>query len=316
MLQRRCVTEICGVIRFVHERKSSVRALIVVSTLIGILPFSAAAQRRAKTMDEFMAYEKDFIHTFYPKLSGKKYWITFETSEGFEALPGYETAGKHFLVDIGDGPKSFTLMCCVGGSMGGVIGVPNSSPPDKDTGIPLIPATVPPPSPPHKIPVEKPLNVDATGAVHPYQYLSSSFYFDFQGRLTGFSRGERKEPEKLRDFWEQLHLHPNMTGKEITAAYNETGAKYVLGDRETFRHDLPIKQLENFLGKLKILKISFIDTGSEEVDKLDGFSFCRVYLEGPGKRQYVADFDGYSGELNLVHFLTKKDKEFLFKDVN
>jgi hypothetical protein len=140
----------------------------------------------------------DFIHVFFPELSGKKYWVT-------------------------------------------------------------------------------PLNIDARGAVRPYQYLSTAFNFDFKGRLAGFVV---REPLKLADFWE--NGHPDISDNEDIAAYKEAGAKYALGDRETFRRDLPIEQLQHFLGKLKVLKVKFIDTSDERVDKLVALAFVRFTWEGQG----------------------------------
>lgn len=177
-----------------------------------VFPFSANAQRTTTTVDDCMQYERDFLHAFYPELSGKKYWITFETWDGYEKLAGYEHAGKNFLVDVGDGPKSSVQMCCIHSTMRGVIG-----------GLP--PSTPPPP----KIQKEKPLNLDSRGALHPTQYLSTNFIFDFEGRLTHFFWG-KENSDAYSNLAQKRRLNSNMSDAELKTAYTESGAKYTLGD--------------------------------------------------------------------------------------
>ena len=282
-----------------QTRKLSVPGFILVFTLLGMLPFPTVAQRQAKTMDEYIAYERDFLHVFFPELSGKKYWVTFETAEGYEPLPGYENAGKNFFVDIGDGPKSQELMCCVGGSVPGVLGsnTPQSKP---------VPLSAKP----------EPLNLGPHGEVYPKQYLRATFGFDSDGRLFVFGKLPNKPPNAEPDFLAELEQHPDISDADLAAAYKKSGAKYALGDRETFKQDLAIPPLEQFLGKLQVLKINFLPTENPRIDSLGGFSDCEVYLKGPEERDYVAVFDGFSGQLVSVSYVSDRDKKFFYPDFN
>jgi hypothetical protein len=100
-----------------------------------------------------------------------------------------------------------------------------------------------------------------------------------------------------------------MSDEELKAAYKATGAKYSLGDRETFKRELQVSQLEPFLGTLRVIHITFQPIAVERLEKLGGFSDCEVELEGPNKKHYLAYFGAYSGRLNSVSYLTEKELE-------
>jgi hypothetical protein len=261
-----------GAIEFMNARQFAVCISVVILTFFGVLPSPSAAQRRAETTDDCMSFAREFLQVFYPELSGKKYAITFETASSYDN-PARD-ADRIFLVDIGDGAKYQVLMCCIGGSVGEIVGAPQL-PDDKDLG-PHQPLPAPPPPP--KVRPEKPMNSDSRGAVHPYQYLSAVFFFDSQGRLKDFVWRRTASAADLR-FSDKLALHPEMTDEELIAAYKETGAKYALGDREAFERDLPINKLEQFLGKLKILRTKFSITTDKRLDKLGDFGSCSVFLQ-------------------------------------
>jgi hypothetical protein len=177
-------------------------------------------------------------------------------------------------------------------------------PDDKDLGphAPL-PASPPPPN----VRPEKPMNVDARGAVHPYQYRSTVFIFDSRGRLKSFVWNRTPSAADLR-FSDKLVLHPEMTDEELIAAYKETGAKYAIGDRKTFQRDLTIRKLEQFLGKLKILRTEFSITSDERLNKLGDFEICSVFLQtddtGGNHVEYEADFEPGRGELIGLEIVT------------
>jgi hypothetical protein len=284
-----------------NARQFTVCFSVVISTFFGVLPSPSAAQRRAKTIDDCMTFEREFLQVFYPQLSGKKYAVTFETASSYDK-PGSD-ADRIFLVDVGDGPKYHVLMCCFGGTMGGVIGTPQV-PYDKELGPPQPP---PAPPPPPKVRTEKPMNIDSRGAVHPYQYLSTVFVFDSQGRLKNFVWNRTASQADIQ-FSDKLVLHPEMTDEELIDAYKETGAKYALGDRETFERDLPINKVEQFLGKLKILRMKFEITTDERLDKLGDFEICSVFLRTDEKNgpplEYEADFEPERGELVELRIVT------------
>jgi hypothetical protein len=277
-----------------NARQFTVYLSVVILSFFGVLPSPTAAQRRARTTDDCMSFEREFLQVFYPQLSGKKYAVTFETASSYDKP--VSDADRAFLVDIGDGPKYYVLKCCYGGTLGGIILAPQVFY-DKELG----PAKPPPaPPPPPKVRPEKPMNIDSRGAVHPYQYLSTVFVFDSQGRLKNFV-WDRTASKADMEFSDKLVLHPEMTDEELIAAYKETGAKYVLGDRQAFERDLPINKLEQFLGKLKILRTEFSMTTNERLDKLGDFGTCSVFLQTDDKNspplEYEADFEPERGEL-------------------
>jgi hypothetical protein len=299
----------CAAIRFMSRWKPSVRTAAFILFFFGILPTPTRAQRKAITQDEYIQYVRDFLHVFYPGLSDKKYWITIETSEPYENVSAAKRSSKTFLVDIGDGRKSEVLMCCFGGTMGGPP-IGSNVPYDKELGPPH-----PPPPPPQPSPRPDGRNIDSNGAVHPTQYLSTAFVFDPEGYLKVFNVDKEKKTDAVLDFWETLRLNPDMSDEELKAAYKASGAKYSLGDRETFKRELPVSQLEPFLGTLKIVQITFNPT-VERLAKLGGFSDCEVELEGPNKKQYLAYFAAYSGRIITVLYLTEKEMKLRRKGTN
>jgi hypothetical protein len=154
-------------------------------------------------MDDYMNYERDFLQAFYPELSGKHYFITFEWAERYDQTN--DNADEVFLVDVGAGAKFTIVGCCYGGSAGGAV-VPLPMPYDKDLGPPKPP--VPPPPPPKAEPP------------HPQQYLSSTFVFDSQGNLKEFF-GKRELTSPDLDISFQVRAYPDMTDEELIAAYKK-----------------------------------------------------------------------------------------------
>jgi hypothetical protein len=109
-------------------------------------------------------------------------------------------------------------------------------------------------------------------------------------------------------FGDKLALHPEMTDAELVAAYKETGAKYALGDREAFERDLPISKLEQFLGKLKIVRKEYSITTIDRLDKLGDFAFCSVFLQTDDKDgkhlEYEVEFESERGDLIGLEIVT------------
>jgi hypothetical protein len=277
---------------------------IIILSAVGALASVSRAQRSAETADDCMGFAREFLQVFYPELSGKNYAITFETASRYDEP--VSDADRIFLIDIGDGAKYQVLMCCIGGTMGGIVGEPRL-PDDEELG-PHQPLAAPPPPP--KVRPEKPMNIDSQGAVHPYQYLRTAFVFDFRGRLKNFVW---KGPVSAADmrFSDKLVLHPEMTDAELIAAYKETGAKYALGAREAFERDLPIGKLEHFLGKLKIVRKEYSITTNDRLDKLGDFAICSVFLrtdDKDGKHlEYEAEFEPERGHLVGLRIVTKNN---------
>ncbi|HTQ98301.1 MAG TPA: hypothetical protein VMH89_15925 [Candidatus Acidoferrum sp.] len=279
--------------------KQTLRGLTFTLYLFGLFAHPCSAQRSAKSWDELIQYQADFLRVFYPESVGKKYWITFEAATFYDEI-GNTPAEKRWMsfnVDIGDGPKSSQIMCCISASMGGIIGT------DKPQQKP-----VPLPS------KSKPMNLGPRGQVYPKQYLRTVFLFDPNGQLSGFRRLANNPPKDEPDFWTELQRRPDMSDAELTAAYNKSGAKYALGDREALKRDLPVATLETFVGKLKIITIKFTPTGNKRIDALGGFSDCHVYLEGPEQKRFAAQIDGSSGQLVSFFYISEKERKFFWDD--
>jgi len=268
----------------------------------GLFPARAEAQRRVHSTDDSIGYERDFLRVFYPELNGRKYWMTIETANHYDES---DNTDRRFLVDIGDGAKYAELGCCLLGEMGCVV---REVPDDQELGPhpPLAPC---PPRPMN----QKRLNVDARGAIHPLQYLSSVFVFDSRGRLKGFrAQGSAAQAsDSVSKFWEKVQDHPEMTDEELIAAYKKSGAKYAIGDREAFKRDLPLNKLERFVGKVEIIRVDFDATTNERMDKLGAFSGCSVLLLTSSQGtplKYQARFEATRGALDSLLLVADKDE--------
>ena len=266
---------------------------VIISCFFGVIPPLSPAQRRAETADDCMSFAREFLQLFYPELSGKNYAIIFETASMYDEP--VSDADRIFLVDIGDGAKYYVLKCCFGGSMGGIVGAPKL-PDDKDLG-PHQPLPAPPPPP--KARTEEPMNIDSHGAVHSYQYLSTVFVFDSQGRLKNFVWKGTASAADMR-FSDKLVLHPEMTDEELVAAYKETGAKYAFGDREAFERDLPISKLEQIVNEAESFVIEsaererktselgeLIMNRLRRYDKVAYVRFASVYLDFKDVKEFM-----------------------------
>jgi len=268
---------------------------LFVCLFVGILAAPSAAQRRPKSTDGYMNYERDFLRAFYPELTGKHYFVTFEWAERFDQ-PN-DNADVVFLVDVGAGAKFEIVGCCYGGSAGWVVGPQAIYSYGEGLGSLELPPLPPPPPK-----VEPP---------HPQQYLSSTFVFDSQGNLKRFF-GKRQLTRPELDIVSQVRVHPDMTDEELIAAYEKSGATCDIGDRKAFERNLPISKLEQFLGKLKKLRTEFERTEfdarpDDRLSKLGYFDICRVFLQtaskGGAPLEYRADFESRRGELVELHLV-------------
>ena len=136
--------------------KLTVCNLVSILLLFGPFALPCFAQRSAKSWDELVQYQADFLRVFYPESVGKEYWITFETATSYDEVGNSAApkSGMRFDVDVGDGPKSSEIMCCMGGTMGGILGTKERQ-------------QLPVPWPPKP----KPMNLGPGGVVYPNQYL-------------------------------------------------------------------------------------------------------------------------------------------------
>jgi hypothetical protein len=84
-----------------------------------------------------------------------------------------------------------------------------------------------------------------------------------------------------------------------------------MSDREAFERDLPINKLEQFLGKLKILRTKFSITTDKRMNKLGYFGSCSVFLQTDDINgtylEYEADFEPERDELVGLPIVTKSN---------
>lgn len=282
-----------------HSRFRSVRAQVFLLSAIAFLtwPPTAHPQQTVPSTDSYVRIGREFLRALYPELNGKKYTITLETSVRYDDP---KSVPKFFMLDVGAGAKYAVIDCCIGGEMGTAPMPPSPMPYPPEPGSPPTPPPATPAARPEK---RKRLNVDARGAVHPDQYLSTQFLFDDQGQLESFtaegpSITDREADEQL---YESLRAHPELTKAGVADLLKESGSRYGLDDEKQFTQDLPIKQLELFLGKLKVLSVNFPQPTDGNPKKLPIWLDCEVWMlathRDGTKLKYEAIFDHYRGAL-------------------
>lgn len=225
------------------------RIFLLALTALCSWPVVVHAQMSTYPGESYVQVGREFLRTLYPELNGKGYVITLETALPFDDS---SRAAKYFMLDVGAGPKFVVLECCIGGYVGGAFPMPQLPlPPELGYAPPTVPS-------PNSQNVDKPPKYwDAEGRVHPKQYLSTGFNFDDKGRLMGFTAegpviGDRDADNRFEAF---VQTHPDMTNAEIVAARKKSGAKYGPDDKDEFIKDLPLRNLEPFLGKLELLSV-------------------------------------------------------------
>lgn len=206
---------------------------------------------QTKASANFYRFAQEFLRTLYPELTGKRYVVSIESAMSYDDLtsPAYV-----FRLSVGEGPKFLIKDCCLGGYIShDVIGLRQPPPPE---GMPPVP---PAPAVPNK-PLPSTPDVDAQGAIHFKQYLSTSFTFDKQGRLKDFNaEGPAvNDGEADKRIFEIVTAHPEWTDEQVIAAIKENGTRYGPNDKEEFVKNLPLQKLEPFLGKLKVESVKFI----------------------------------------------------------
>jgi hypothetical protein len=89
--------------------------------------------------------------------------------------------------------------------------------------------------------------------------LIASFDFDKDGRIESVTiHGDALANEKkYRQISELVNTHRNWSDAQVVRALKETGAKCGPGDKDSFLASLPLKDLEEFLGKLTIKSADF-----------------------------------------------------------
>lgn len=196
------------------------RRLVLILLLVLCGAAATNPEQTAPVTGNRLRFAQDFLRTFYPDLSGKKYALTVDASTVLDQ--DWDNI-SHFNAYIGKYPKWLAL-CCTGGYVG-----------------------------------EKPPPGYQEGVNYPEQFLTSGFRFDARGRLESFgAHGPAVgDLEAANKFAEIVLSHPEMTDAQVTAELKKAGAKYGPEDREAFIKNLPIGKLERFLGKLEVTSMGF-----------------------------------------------------------
>jgi hypothetical protein len=268
--------------------------ILVAAAAVLTWTHTVAAQEPSATGKDDLYIGPEFLRAVYPRLNGNGYTITIETALSYDK-PGLPP--NYFQLFVGARPDFEVSDCCVGGHMGGAL-----SPPTFPWPLELGPPSSEPPAPPSPStsPAGKQLTyLDSGGRRHPLQFLSARFSLDRGGSLVGYSADGPAINDGGADnkVYQLVHDHPNMSGAEVIAALKQYGVKYGPDDKEQFVKDLPVKQLEPFLGKLELLSVGFYPL--EKSQAWGGEWTVEVLATGKGstKSKYKLQFDPMRGDL-------------------
>jgi hypothetical protein len=294
----------------VQNQNSRKKALLYLCSLAIAFaaPLKTFAQESVPTTRSYIKLGEDFLHALYPDLNDKKYTITVETSFRYDDPTDVP---RVFTLDVGTGPKSFVLSCCFGGYVGGTLSFKIPDPTEW-------PPPPPPPCPPApscplyatpRYPM-RPKNVDSEGRLRPEQFLTGNFSFDVQGRLVGFNgQGSAlANYEAENQIYEALRTGRHLTDAEITKILKDAGARFGFKDQKQFRDQLPIRQIERFIGKVELLSLDFDPIGSgwndDPVSELGVWTNAVVLMRATQKDgtqiTYKAFFNHFAGALTGI----------------
>jgi len=220
---------------------------------------AAQGQERQRTTKNEVVWTQEFLRALYPSLNEKKLTMTVETAVPYDEQP---PRIRSLTLYVGEGFKYFLM---------GYSGCLNEPPVPE--GAPLPPGLAPTPPTPTQEPREQVSEPCKPGPMYPKQFLTAGFQFDTDGRFTNFGADgslidDRKDDKEV---YEIVRAHPQMTYAEIVSTMKQHGTKYGPDDKEQFIKDLPLKELEPFLGKLRIVSVTFrqMDKDSGSVPWVD-----------------------------------------------
>jgi hypothetical protein len=242
-----------------------------------------------------IAWSQDFLRTMYPGLDGKKYVLTVETYLAYDQPGGLV---NWLQMDVGEGAKDWPLGYR-GGCAGAVIPspLPWPAPPDLAPPTPSSPQVRP------ESPSKSRYETDCKpGPIYPKQFLTAGFSFDKIGALVNFGADGEFINDRQADnaVYAIVHAHPEMTYSEIVATLKQHGIKYGPSDKEQFIKDLPLKQLEPFLGELRILSVSFhpLDKDPDPASWIGSWPNWTVKVQGTTKEGAKVPYEMHFNHLN------------------
>ena len=237
-------------------------------TILG--SFCAFGQEPVPLTKNYVAWAHEFLRTMYPALSGHKYSFTIETAIFFDSP---DTLLEPAQVYVGERPKYDVR--------------------DYECGALSQPSIHPSPLPPAEPQADPCLSPQA---------LEGGFAFDSRDRLRSFAAhgpavGNRQAANAFARF---VLSRPGMTDADIAAALKKAGAKYGPDDEGLLIKNLPLANLERFLGKLTIVSVSHqpLD-GNRNI--LDAWPWWKVRADAKQRDgtviKYECLFEPFKGDL-------------------
>jgi len=233
---------------------------ILVSCLFSLFAttWSVHAQQPPPVAKNEIVLAQEFLRGVFPSLSGKGYGLTVETYLSYDK-PSNKISSLR--MDVGEGPKDL-YMGHFGGCLYSITPPPVGWP--QELG--------PPPPAPTISPSPRDENCKQ-GPIYPKQFLSAGFQFDKGSRLTSFAADGPFINDRTGDneVYEIVRAHPELTYAQVVATMKQHGTKYGPDDKEQLLRDLPLKQLEPFLGRLQVVSASCpqMDRGPNPVPWVD-----------------------------------------------
>jgi hypothetical protein len=136
-------------------------------------------------------------------------------------------------------------------------------------------------------------------------HLSATFTFDNDGQVVLFSANSRwpGNSEKNEVFRKLIESHPEWPDKKIIELMKAEGAKFGPDEKEALRKELPIEQLQPFLGSLTLKSLQF-ELRNDQSENARAFLSWHVEMQGltpSGKASsYYMLAEPFNGRINLV----------------
>ena len=241
-----------------------------------------------KTAD--IVWAQHFLRTLYPDLNGKKLVLSMESAAAYDE----PATMLHWLtLYVGEGFK-YSVIRHSGGCQYTITPPPVGWP--QEWG---------PPPPPTLSPSPQDERC-RQGLVYPKQFLTAGFRFDHAGRLINFGAEGSviNDNNADRKTVQALQANPQMTDAELFVVMKEAGIKYGPDDKEQFTRDLPLKKLEPFLGKLRIVSVTFSPLGEQRqlLGSWPNWTVEATATQPDGTDiKYILSFDHLKGDLTGLH---------------
>ncbi len=237
-------------------QRSKARTFFYSAVLIGSWCINASSQERAERTKNFVFSGQQFLKLMYPELSGKKYFMTLETSILYDSRADHI---NDFDLYVGEARKDI-IRGYAGGCMGTTEPSPQFSYPSNSGTVPAASTSLPLPQSTQasSLSVHQSEQNCPKGAVYPKQILTTGFRYN-DDRLVVFNATGPAigNPDAYNTVSQLAYEHPDLSSEHISSALKQAGAKYGPADKKDFIHNLPIAILERFIGKIQLVSVEF-----------------------------------------------------------